>query len=202
MTSAVVSDELRLGWLQRTTLGVVGGTLLSLLAMAAWLRPDPSGLGTHQQLGLPPCSFRVLLQIRCPACGMTTSWSHVVRGQLWSACRANVGGTLLALVAIIVGPWSLLSASYGRCLGKPPAGWLLLVVTLAVVLVTLVDWTGRIAIAKWSNRRSAFSIQTENRGGLFGGRDGPSDFGMSDQLCINGWVDVRRIVRPRGIHRA
>ena len=34
--------------------------LLAPLGVAAMLRPDGRGFGTHQQLGLPPCTFRVL----------------------------------------------------------------------------------------------------------------------------------------------
>ena len=66
------------------------------LVIAARLSPDPSGLGTHQQLGLPPCTTRLLWGVRCPGCGMTTAWAHFVRGELAASLRANVAGTLLA----------------------------------------------------------------------------------------------------------
>lgn len=77
------------------------GALVAIapLALAAKLRPDPTGLGTHQQLGLPPCSSRLLWNIRCPACGMTTSWAHLVRGEVLESVYANPGGMLLGVVA-------------------------------------------------------------------------------------------------------
>lgn len=77
------------------------GALVAMtpLALAARLSPDPTGLGTHQQLGLPPCSSRLLWDMRCPACGMTTSWAHLVRGEVLESVRANPGGMLLGLVA-------------------------------------------------------------------------------------------------------
>lgn len=71
-----------------------------LLGVAATLDPSPSGLGTHQQLGLPPCSMRLMLGIRCPACGMTTSWAHFMHGEWLSSIQVNIGGFLLALYVI------------------------------------------------------------------------------------------------------
>ncbi len=117
--------------------------LLALLAMAAWLDPSPSGRGTHQQLGLPPCTFLFLFDRPCPACGMTTSWSYVMHGDWDAACRANLGGTLLALLAISVACGALAIAASGRRRWVPgERTWALLALTLAVI--TLVDWLRRV----------------------------------------------------------
>ena len=43
--------------------------------------------------------MRVLMGVRCPGCGMTTSWSYYVRGQWLSSIQTNGGGFLLALLA-------------------------------------------------------------------------------------------------------
>ena len=119
--------------------------LAALLAVAVALKPSPLGLGTHQQLGLPPCSFQVLFGWPCPSCGMTTSWAHLVRGQLFGALRANVGGTLLGLIAVAATPWLAVSAARGRWWGWTPhvgvAAWL----AAGVVFVTLIDWGFRLA---------------------------------------------------------
>ena len=72
--------------------------LISGFTLAWNLEPDPRGFGTHQSLGLPPCTFRALFGIPCPGCGMTTSFSHLVRGNVVQASRANIGGVLLALL--------------------------------------------------------------------------------------------------------
>jgi hypothetical protein len=114
----------------------------SPLAMAAWLRPNPAGLGTHQQLGLPPCSIRMVWGIRCPACGMTTSWSHFVRGEMISSLRANLAGALLAIlvsVAVVVlvsGCWT------GRTPGR---GWLVAAAWGMILILTIAvaDWAWR-----------------------------------------------------------
>ncbi len=45
--------------------------MVVVLGVARWLEPDAKGYGTHQQLGLPPCSSILLFGSKCPACGMT-----------------------------------------------------------------------------------------------------------------------------------
>ena len=48
-----------------------------------YLRPDPVGHGTHQELGFPPCPSALFLNRPCPGCGLTTSWTAFLHGQ-WS----------------------------------------------------------------------------------------------------------------------
>jgi hypothetical protein len=38
------------------------------------LRPSPSGIGTHTELGFPPCGFYTITGIPCPTCGVTTAF--------------------------------------------------------------------------------------------------------------------------------
>src|SRR5262245_11862434 len=93
-----------------------GGVLVALLVTASRLTPSPQGLGTHRQLGLPPCTVLDWFGIRCPSCGMTTSWAHVARGRVLAATQANAGGALLALAAAACGPWLVGSGLCGRWL--------------------------------------------------------------------------------------
>ena len=53
-----------------------------VLWIATLLQPDPSGIGTHHQLGLNPCGFLTEIGYPCPMCGMTTSFAHYVQLQL------------------------------------------------------------------------------------------------------------------------
>src|SRR5207247_2121268 len=86
------------------------------------LDPDPRGFGTHQRLGLPECTFRMLFQLPCPSCGMTTSFCHFIRGDLRQALQANVGGVLLATLCVAQIPWCWCSAARGRwCWFSHPA---------------------------------------------------------------------------------
>ena len=134
----------RLSWTVRCSQAALGCALVALLGLAVWLKPDPSGRGTHRQLGLPPCTFVMFFDQPCPSCGMTTSWAHVVRGQIVSALRANVGGALLAALAIVATPWSLISAGRGRWAWGPPRERTVVTVATVLVLVTIVDWMARI----------------------------------------------------------
>ncbi|MGE3821953.1 MAG: DUF2752 domain-containing protein, partial [Isosphaeraceae bacterium] len=58
----------------RAALVVFASVLVVAFAVASWLEPDPSGFGTHRQLGLPPCHFAWVTGKPCPTCGMTTAF--------------------------------------------------------------------------------------------------------------------------------
>lgn len=128
----------------RCWLALAGTALLVPLAVAVWLQPSPSGMGTHQQLGLPPCTFVTMFGIRCPSCGMTTSWSHFVRGQWMQALQANVGGCLLAMIATVSSGWMLLAAATGRRPTNTPGEGMLAACAVVLVLITIVDWGVRL----------------------------------------------------------
>jgi hypothetical protein len=140
----VPAPRIALRWWQRAVLALAGSLLIGLLATAACLTPASSGFGTHRQLGLPQCSIVQWFGIRCPSCGMTTSWSHMMRGQVVSAVRANSGGALLAVVSAVCGPWMLASGLAGRWLVVVPREGPTLAVGVAVIVVTLIDWSLRL----------------------------------------------------------
>ncbi len=103
-----------LPWSLRWLSLLAGLGVLGLLVIARVLEPAEEGFGTHQQLGLPPCTSVALFDVTCPACGMTTSWAWVTRGELIRAARANVGGCLLALIALAYLP----TVCYFLCGGR------------------------------------------------------------------------------------
>lgn len=81
-----------------------GGVALAaaaVLGAAAWLEPSPAGLGTHEQLFLPPCSWIVLMDLPCPTCGMSTAFAHAADGNLVAAFVAQPMGGAAAIVAAI-----------------------------------------------------------------------------------------------------
>ena len=83
---ALVDTILRpVRWFERLQEGVqdrlVGLVLAvptgSVLLTALLLTPDPSGMGTHRQLGLSGCAVLTLTGLPCPMCGMTTTFTHL-----------------------------------------------------------------------------------------------------------------------------
>lgn len=114
--------------------------LLGGFALARSLEPDPRGYGTHQRLGLPPCTFRMLCGIPCPSCGMTTSFAHLTRGRFTQAIQANLGGAVLALVCAAQVPWCWWSACRGRLVGVSQPANCLVTIVLALVGVCIANW--------------------------------------------------------------
>lgn len=99
-SASAVSSTLssRIGWF------VLGILPLAVIVTARILTPDPSGHGTHTQLGLPPCGFLVLTGCPCPGCGLTTAFSHMAHLDVFGAARANPFGIPLFLVSAFTIP--------------------------------------------------------------------------------------------------
>ena len=93
-------------WLWWTILGAC----VSVLTTAAAITPDPSGHGTHTQLGLPPCGFLLLTGYPCPGCGLTTAFAYGVRGPWLLAASANPLGLVLFLVVCLCIPLAAYAA--------------------------------------------------------------------------------------------
>ncbi|MER3414527.1 MAG: hypothetical protein C4340_04500 [Armatimonadota bacterium] len=73
-----------------------------MLFAAGSLSPDPSGHGTHRQLGLPPCAFNLATGKLCPSCGLTTSFAAMARMDVTTATRAHaLGPALFVLMAVL-----------------------------------------------------------------------------------------------------
>ncbi len=117
--------------------------LLAGFTLARSLEPDSRGFGTHQQLGLPECSVRMLFSRSCPGCGMTTSFSHFVRGEFVAAARANETGLLLAIVCAVMIPWSVMSAARGRLWFVEDPLRVLAGLTIALSGIAVVLWIWR-----------------------------------------------------------
>lgn len=73
------------------------------------LSPSVHGHGTHQQLGLPPCPSILLFGRPCPGCGLTTSFTATLHGQLATAWTAHPFGPFLYLIFTL----SALASMYG-----------------------------------------------------------------------------------------
>jgi len=122
---------------------LMSGWALFLIAgfgLSFYMKPDSRGFGTHQSLGLPPCSFRVWFGIHCPSCGSTTCFSHFVRGEWPAAIQSNVSAFGLALVCAVMIPWCIFSVYRGKMWRVPQP---------ALALIWIVAVLGSISLTQW-----------------------------------------------------
>lgn len=128
----------------RAACGLWGILLIGIFFTATQLTPDPSGLGTHQQLGLPTCTVREIFGVPCPSCGMTTSFAHFVRGQFFRSAQTNAAGLWLAVCCTVQIPWCLRIAITGRYGFVYSLSEILLGIVFSVTLIALVQWAFRL----------------------------------------------------------
>jgi hypothetical protein len=94
--------------------GLVALVASAVLTIAWILVPSEAGLGTHRQLGMPPCNWIVAADMPCPTCGMTTSFSHAAHGDLPASFRTQPMGAVLAVVTaatVLVAGWTAVTGS-------------------------------------------------------------------------------------------
>ncbi|MFM7290157.1 MAG: DUF2752 domain-containing protein [Planctomycetia bacterium] len=122
-----------------------------VFAVAAVLFPyDASGRplaqGTHRQLGLPPCAMQTLTGFPCPSCGMTTSVSLVMHGDLVAASEANWAGLVVTGLAAVAITWLFAVAAGvppGRFTVEATIKWL----AIGGATVALLRWGGLAAVS-------------------------------------------------------
>jgi hypothetical protein len=134
----------RLSTVARLILGGLGLSALTLLLTAKGLTPDPRGFGTHEQLGLTPCSFYRWTGRECPTCGATTAWALLLRSDGAAALQTNMAGTLLCVVAIVSVPWFVVSAILGRWWIVKPTANAMVLFGSGLAVIAVLDWAQRV----------------------------------------------------------
>lgn len=100
----------------RLLASVIAAAGLGLLLVAAWVRPNAAGVGTHaSSLHLQPCQFLERTGLPCPSCGMTTSFAWFARGNVPASLYVQPMGTVLAALTAC----SVWVASYVALTGRP-----------------------------------------------------------------------------------
>ena len=114
---------------------------IAILATARLLVPDPRGYGTHVQLTRGPCLFNQITGIPCATCGMTTSFAHATRLQMYKAFAAQPFGALLCVLIAAIMPLAIVFLIKGRNAALSiPSDW-----ALGAVLVLLIaGWAYKI----------------------------------------------------------
>src|SRR5262245_5555095 len=93
---------------QDRALYLVGaGLSAAMLLIARLLRPSADGVGTHRQLGLPPCAFLHFTGFPCPGCGLTTSVAHAARLHFYESVITQPFGLVIFISAALSIPLSI-----------------------------------------------------------------------------------------------
>lgn len=139
----------RLGLVGRGVAAGVAGGCLAVLMVAASINPDPRGVGTHEQLGLPACGMIELFNLPCPSCGFTTSFALFAHGRWLASLLNQPAGFLLALAAAM----TVWVAGFVAVSGKPVHRLLAPLATprrvFAMGFLLLVAWAWKIVLVRW-----------------------------------------------------
>ena len=92
-----------------------------------------------------PCTFSEIIGqqfagIRCPMCGGTTAWAHVVRGEFLKAAQTNLAATLLCAAVVVGSPLAIVMALVGMKTRRWPTLRFALVIASVWSAVAVLDW--------------------------------------------------------------
>jgi hypothetical protein len=130
---------------ERAQWGVLGAAALAVLAIARGLDPDPSGMGTHVQLGLPPCSFLVMTGLPCPTCGLTTAFAYMARLEITHALAANAIGPVLFGLTLASVPLCAWGCATAHPLSDTIKRLRLMRLVAIIAAAVAVSWLSRLA---------------------------------------------------------
>lgn len=132
-------------------LGALGVFLgcVAVLGASAWLTPAAAGHGTHEGLGLPPCTWAQTFDKPCMTCGMTTAFAYAADGDLLDSVRTQPFGFLLSVLTASTAWGALHVALTGSMLGRAAQRvlngrslWGALALLLAAWAYKFVTWEG------------------------------------------------------------
>lgn len=133
----------------RIIAGLTALGAISVLSLAAYLRPASAGYGTHEQLGMLPCTWAAVLDRPCPTCGMTTSFAHAANGSILASFAAQPFGAFLALLTASAFWGGMHVCMTGSRLGRvytlllrQRSLWILGALLLGAWLYKLATWPG------------------------------------------------------------
>lgn len=136
---------------RRLIAGIVVAGTATVLGIAAYLDPSPTGLGTHTKLNMPDCGWIVTMDLPCISCGMTTAFAHAANGNLLASFATQPLGAALAVVTammFLISSYVTLTGSqvgsvFGRLWGHR-AGWFLAIFATAAWVYKILAYKGLI----------------------------------------------------------
>ena len=129
-------------------LAFAGLTLVVLLVLGLFLSPDPSGVGTHEQLGMRACMTMDRWNVPCPGCGVTTSVTLATQGRLLDSFLNQPFGFAVALAMVGFVLWAGVGHLRRRDLyddlrALPAARW-----SIAIGVVAALSWVYKIWLVR------------------------------------------------------
>lgn len=97
---------------------------MTVLSIARWLAPAPSGVGTHRQLGLGGCSVLTLTGWPCPMCGMTTTFSYFAHFEIIEGIVNQPFGLYLFTTTLLATAIGLSDLLVPRARWRKAIGWI------------------------------------------------------------------------------
>jgi hypothetical protein len=135
-----------LPWTKRGIAAAVAAACLGVLLVAAWLRPDRHGTGTHTQLGMEACAFKLRTGLPCPSCGFTTAFTYFAHGNLLASLYTQPMGALLAMMTAV----TVWVGFYIAFTGRPVHRLLKLLpsryYTLPLMVLAVLGWAWKIVL--------------------------------------------------------
>jgi hypothetical protein len=127
-------------WGDRAVAAAVLLAGIALVYVLGQVAPDARGHGTHEQLGMQPCSWPEQMQAPCPTCGVTTAATHLVHLSPVRAVGTQPFGAALAAAGIALAAWAafclLAQRSFMALLVRLPYG----TIALGSLALLLAAW--------------------------------------------------------------
>ncbi|MBL7685604.1 MAG: DUF2752 domain-containing protein [Deltaproteobacteria bacterium] len=133
-----------MNWIRLTNF-IIFILFMSVFGIAFSLTPDARGYGTHEQLLLPPCFFKSLFHIHCPACGLTTSFTYFAHGNFLQSLQTHPAGPLLFLIFVFLMLYALVSFFQNRSFWNLFEKSFTKKMAFFVLFLTLFIWVDRVA---------------------------------------------------------
>jgi hypothetical protein len=129
--------------------GLVGYLIVLIILTAAFavalkLDPTPDYVGTHQQFGLPPCSFRAVFGLPCPGCGGTTAVVCLAHLKIMDAIKSSIFGAAVGVGMALAWLLCLISLVWRRPLYPRLEGQAGARVMAYTVVLMLLSWAIKI----------------------------------------------------------
>jgi len=120
-------------------------SLIVLYLSGFYLTPDARGIGTHEQLGLPPCGFVEMFDgVPCPSCGYTTTFTLAAHGRPVDAFVNQPFGFMVFLATVAGVPFLCVAVGKNISLFSLTERWRWGWIGVGFVVLWILGW-----IYKW-----------------------------------------------------